>query len=634
MICQNLKIFFFKSLQLAQSINDENWIRVVASYLYPFYFQQGNRSKGLHYLKIFERNVLKDPNASLNDYINIDYYYVKYYFETTDYEKAIPYARDAFSRVKTYLDGAYQLMTLEDQENFMNFIGDPAELLTSMVEFCPDSVAAETYDAILYRTGMQLRSQQANRKAIMNGSDEIVDLNLKLQGLRDKLAKIEPRYEHDDLLGSKRTNSEELQKLKNKINRIEQQLIDEIATYRTNVTTSVEWQNIRDVLKYNEAAIEFVYSYKKVMAIIIKQDSDSPLAVPLCDISELMEALENLSDKGSIENTINGLYGNSKSPLYSLLWAPMENFVEGVNRIYLSSPGILSSISFDAIVKPDGHRLFDDFEIYRLTTTAQLLNLNVCKIPKDALIVGNIFYSDQQRDLYGDTYCIQPTYDRNIKRVAEREKFEYLQFAAQETMDVYNTLSGIKINILSGDEASELNLRKSLAQNPPGILHIATYGFFIADESEAYQIPFMMKYRQNIGSPMQRAGLALNNAENTWQGEEHPSEMDGILTGDEISQLNLNGTYLVTLSACQTALGGYSFEGVYGLQRGLKIAGAKSLLLSLWNVDDVATSQFMSAFYQKWITLNDCRKAYRESMKDLRESHPNPYYWAAFVMID
>lgn len=624
-----------RAFNLAESTGNQGLMSVAASYLYPFYFRSGDKAKGFRYLKIFESAMKADdsPDPNIMHRVNMDYQFMDYYLEAGDYAQASLYSRDAYNCIKEYINGTYRLMTTDDQDNFMNHIGDPAFPLISLLEYIPETMASETYDAILYRTGLQLRSQQTTRKAIIQGPDEIVALDKKLQILRDKLARLKTNYRYDENIGSNQPDNKEFMKLGREINRLEQQLIDKTSDVRTDIVANISWESVRDALKDREIAVEYVYSRSKLMALIVRPGVSSPTAVSLCNSTELVESLEKLTDKDNVEKTVESLYGDSKSPLYSLLWQPLENKLEGAECIYISAPGILSVLSFDAIVKPDGARLFDDYELYRLTTTAQLLEKKDMAIPQNALIVGNVYYSDAQREMYTSVSPAVKT-DISVKRGAIQEQFEYLEHAAQEASEVYETLSGVKSLMLKGAEANELQLRNSLDQTSPGILHIATHGYFIADEEEAYAIPFMTKYRRKIGSSMFRAGLALDNAEAAWQGEEMPSDSDGILTADEISQLNLQGTKLVTLSACRTALGDYSFDGVYGLQRGLKIAGAKSMMLSLWNVDDIATSKFMADFYKKWIVYNDRRRAYRESIKEIRKSYPEAYYWAAFVMID
>ena len=136
---------------------------------------------------------------------------------------------------------------------------------------------------------------------------------------------------------------------------------------------------------------------------------------------------------------------------------------------------------------------------------------------------------------------------------------------------------------------------------------------------------------------MTRSGLILAGANNRLQQKTIPEGVeDGILTAQEIAMLDLRGLDLVALSACQTAQGDINGEGVFGLQRGFKKAGAGSILMSLWKVDDEATSLLMTEFYKQWINGLSKHDALEKAKMVVRghQGWSNPNYWAAFVLLD
>ncbi|MDD3859329.1 MAG: CHAT domain-containing protein, partial [Bacteroidales bacterium] len=130
-------------------------------------------------------------------------------------------------------------------------------------------------------------------------------------------------------------------------------------------------------------------------------------------------------------------------------------------------------------------------------------------------------------------------------------------------------------------------------------------------------------------------GLLFAGANYLWRGVKLPSNIDdGILTAYEVSNLNLNNTKLVVLSACETGLGEISDgEGVYGMQRAFKIAGSEYLIMSLWQVPDKETAEFMQLFYSYCLQNNKIGDAFRKAQSEMREKYED-FYWAAFVLVE
>ena len=137
--------------------------------------------------------------------------------------------------------------------------------------------------------------------------------------------------------------------------------------------------------------------------------------------------------------------------------------------------------------------------------------------------------------------------------------------------------------------------------------------------------------------PLMRSGLLLSGANNTWIGAKLPEGLeDGILTAKEVSYMNLMNTQLVVLSACQTGLGDVNgSEGVEGLQRGFKMAGVRYVIMSLWDVPDKETSDFMLSFYDNLLDKMELHSAFHSTQIVMKKKYPNePFKWAAFVLIE
>ena len=134
-------------------------------------------------------------------------------------------------------------------------------------------------------------------------------------------------------------------------------------------------------------------------------------------------------------------------------------------------------------------------------------------------------------------------------------------------------------------------------------------------------------------NPLLRSGLALAGA-NTWRkkGSLPPEAEDGILTAEDVSGLDLLDTELVVLSACETGLGEVQTgEGVFGLRRAFVLAGAKTLVMSLWKVPDRQTQELMVDFYRRVLEGQPRAEALRQAQLAMKSKYPNPYYWGAFI---
>jgi CHAT domain-containing protein len=180
------------------------------------------------------------------------------------------------------------------------------------------------------------------------------------------------------------------------------------------------------------------------------------------------------------------------------------------------------------------------------------------------------------------------------------------------------------------------------ATQKPRVIHLATHGFFLEDTVTRRKRDENLRFDNEptlltSSDPMQRSGLVLAGGNHAWQGKTPiPNQADGLLTASEIGAMVLNNTELAVLSACETGLGDVKgSEGVFGLQRAFKMAGVKYLLMSLWSVNDEIANLFMQQFYENWLTnKTSIREAYQSTVKQFRKSNPEPYNWAAFVLLE
>jgi CHAT domain-containing protein len=198
--------------------------------------------------------------------------------------------------------------------------------------------------------------------------------------------------------------------------------------------------------------------------------------------------------------------------------------------------------------------------------------------------------------------------------------------------------SGWQTTLYTEDRALKTSIQKVRG---PRVVHIATHGFFLEDQRSADQSGRVVRLSGAADDPMLRSGLFFAGANRTRAGAAPAAgQDDGVLTAYEASQLNLQGTELVVLSACETGLGEQgNGEGVFGLRRALQEAGAESVMMSMWSVPDQETQELMSLFYAKWLGGLEKPEALRQAQLEEREvvrkryGKDLPYYWGAFVLV-
>lgn len=392
------------------------------------------------------------------------------------------------------------------------------------------------------------------------------------------------------------------------------------------------FNDIRDFLSDGEFIVQFcdvgkvfintdnpIQSYYTVF--LLGKNYRSPLYYFLCpkyEIDMIMNNNENL------EEFYSNLYSNSMSnKLYKLIFEPLEHFFKNVRTIYYAPSGDLVNINFDLLTDSTGIPLCQKYKMVRVSSTANIPEVKSLdlKSAKTASLYGGIDYKNTSE---------------NAVALSRGVDFRNLPNTHPEIIKIFKilTASNIKTDTLCGENATEESLKK-LSGNSPDILHIATHGFYLDEDS---QKPFA----QNVNSYSQKesamvlAGLALSGADKAWKGNfENVNFEDGILTAYEISQLDLSNTKLVVLSACETARGKiFPVDGVFGLQRAFKQAGAGAILMSLWKVDDGVTAIFMEHFYKFLFETNDRHKALKLAQDEVKKQFPDPFYWAAWVMLD
>lgn len=413
-------------------------------------------------------------------------------------------------------------------------------------------------------------------------------------------------------------------------------------TSNSNYSSIPTWRDVKQSLKQDECAIEFVtYSgfartnsetkELKYAALILTSESDYPQFVEVCTYNQLHEViLDALKEQ---EIGINDLYvQGQKHILYKLIWEKIDNYVKESKTIYITPILGIKNTNIGYIPCPDGCYLNDKYDIRIVTSTAKICNQERIQF-SDAYVYGGIEYTKGKHNSNQISYrsiVINELCD------STRNGFGFLRASGFEADQIASTLqaNGIETNLVKGMNANEDSFR-GMDGHSPSIVHLSTHGFYLVgfDKYSEYFNKLIPYSSQN--SWMLLSGLLLADANSTLRRPNDQTPLnDGVITAEEIAMLDLRNTKLVVLSACETAIGENLQEGFGGLVRAFKNAGVKSVLASLWKVPDDATAKLMISFYKLFLSGTEMHLALKMAQKEVSKLYPDPYYWAGFILLD
>ncbi len=525
-------------------------------------------------------------------------------------------------------------------------------------------LAGSIYNDVLSHKGIAAETKKTILQSIASEGGSVL---ATYQALTDKNKQLAKHYFNNNGVEA------EVSKLQVEADSLERVLVKHSATF-AKTHRMAKWPNIAANLKSDEATIEFIhFTYHNpeptdstlYAAIVLRPGWKTPKLVYLCEHNELeslfvaddaITAAAKLYDHTSKRGVSPG--GNTIAPqLYHLLWAPLDSLLKDVETIYYAPSGFLHRIAFDAILTGKKEEvLADRFKLYQLFSTRNLAinaiapktaNLNT------AMLFGGISYDDLNHVPLAAVNINDATNEMAFIDYSSRvlpptrshrgDGWSYLPGTKQEVDRLSKLLAkqGYGTSTFTDTVATEERFKQLGVGSPsPAILHIATHGFFFPDPAlkKSQGMDFGGSTSIPLSEhPLMRSGLLLAGANKAWkEGKPFPGREDGILTAYEIAQVNLTGTKLAVLSACETGLGDIQgSEGVMGLQRSLKMAGVEKLIVSLWAVPDKESAVFMEMFYTKWLAEGkEIRDAFYETQRWMRKRYKNPLVWAGFVLVE
>lgn len=333
-------------------------------------------------------------------------------------------------------------------------------------------------------------------------------------------------------------------------------------------------------------------------------------------------------------------YDQEYSPaILQLLWTPLASQLHEGQTVYYVPSQLLFNIALESIPLADGTLLGDHYRFIRLSSARELVRMRkadtVAK-ERTAVLYGGLQYDVASTTMQGEAeksgqYPF-PLAEEDV--VCGGGTFAYLPGSEEAIRKVERILGEHhwKVCTYTGAEGTEESFLAMNAHSPR-ILQLYTHGFYYTPDRAS-----SIDYLKGFTDAMQLSGIVLSGGNAAWTGKELPDGVrGGILTAGTIAGMDLSGTELAVLSACQTGLGKATPEGLYGLQRAFKKAGVCTVVMSLWEISNNVSQEFMTIFYERLMAQNggwDKQKAFRETKAIIRARHPEPYYWAAFVMLD
>jgi CHAT domain-containing protein len=481
-----------------------------------------------------------------------------------------------------------------------------------------------TYDNLLFRKSFLLNSSISAMNLIQTSGDSL--LMVKYERMEWLKTQLLSNGKGDIIANDGRVLSREVAiKL---VRRFENEIMRQAAilgNYTSALVTT--WNDVRDALHADETAIEFT-RYKKngkyVYAAMVLQADGTISFVPLCTQDEL----DNTYTKDDLRY----------SSLYNIVWKPLLSFISNKKRVFFSPDGELHNLPLESVMMLNGCSLSEGFSLLRVSSTRELTKDRYQDKLKEAVLYGGIKYELENQERVENEHI--PSYVfRDVPNIRElRGSVRMLPFLPGSKIEVDSINSVLQNEHISvilnvGANGTEESFKVLSGKSIP-LVHISTHGFY---EQEKKKDEVESDDKNEI---LSRMGLLMAGAADYLFGDGIAKEQeDGILTAKEISKLDFRGLGTVILSACETALGDITGEGVFGLQRGFKKAGANSILMSLWKVDDEATCLLMTEFYKNWIgegkTKHDALEQAKLSVRSHKEKGwDDPKYWAAFILLD
>lgn len=522
-----------------------------------------------------------------------------------DYLSTLKDARELLERC--ILNTRHNLISLPEKDRELFWVSHGAQTLQIIANASIKAPQDDglLYDAALFYKGVLLNASQ-QIDYIISG-----DQTGTLSQLRDRYRTLS--FKADYLAQGDEESQKESEIIRKEAHNAEFEFLSASKDLRILVDVSeCTWKDVENVLKDNEAAIEFLRyedfdKQTKYVASILKHGY-APINIPLVGVN----------DKYIIQQAKEKAY--SSTDFYSKVLAPLLPYLTGCNTVWFSPSGALSSIAIENIKVPKNQYASDLFSFRRLSSTRNLAYPKNDSQWKTAALFGGIDYNLSNEDV---EYYAEVATHRGFEC---KHDWGYLKGSLDEVNNIYRLLHDVQTDLVVAGEGVKERFQ-ALSGKKTNLIHIATHGFYLEDINE-----LVGNEAANIeDQAMNTCGLVFAGANNN---ETSNSQSRGLLSAAEIANMDLSECNLVVLSACGTGLNIINYDESYGLMRAFKKAGCNSLLLTLWDIDDAVTSLFMQEFYKAKLSGQTNVSSMDIARKIVRSQYRAPKYWAGFILID
>lgn len=480
-----------------------------------------------------------------------------------------------------------------------------------------DGICQLAFQSSLFFKGYLLQTLLNERQAIRS-SIEISELSLELSAIKEQIGQE---------IVLEIPNNEKITKLNYEESKLSSLINRKIGAIQNE--ENYTWRDVQFELEDDEVALDFVRIHDHLTdnehygVFILKPYDDAPDFVSLFKEDKIVS---NFTQEKNSLNLISSLYDYSRRSiivesqdsvsLYDYLWEPINKELDGVNKISYCADGIIHRLSLQAVPIDLENTLMDKYEFLRLSSFNSLFDEQEDMIQTgNTLLVGGVDYGTPS--------------EANTRNRNNNGNWSELPWTLKEIEVISSKLENEESTFvaITGSDANEVIIKSVLEkENDFSIIHFATHGFF--EDRIILEVNDGMD-GGNKNWSMSNSGLVLAGANNQIDKE------DNMWSAYEISQLDLSGTQLAVLSACETGLGQvYENEGVYGLQRAFKIAGVEYVIMSLWQVPDRETKEFMTLFYDNYLNQNqNIIKAFNATQQVMKDRFIDPEKWAGFVLL-